>query len=87
MAEQGVIPWRLAKCPLPACLAYLYAKAIQKPWRSRTSNNKDELHKPKHHNNCMSVNQLVSSTPGLIAQMTGFRTMKRYRYATVYIFL
>ena len=33
----------------------------------------------------MSVDQLVSPTPGLIAQMTGFITRQRYKYATVYV--
>ena len=33
----------------------------------------------------MSVDQLVSPTPGLIAQMTGFLTTKRYKYATIYV--
>ena len=33
----------------------------------------------------MSVDQLVSPTPGLIAQMTGFLTKKRYKYATVFV--
>jgi hypothetical protein len=28
---------------------------------------------------------MVSPTPGLIAQMTGFLTTKRYKYATVYV--
>ena len=32
----------------------------------------------------MSVDQLVSPTPGLIAQMTGFITKQWYKYATVY---
>ena len=31
------------------------------------------------------MDQLVSPTPGLIAQITGFITKKRYRYATVYV--
>ena len=33
----------------------------------------------------ISVDQLVSLTPGLIAQMTGKLTTKRYKYATVYV--
>ena len=33
----------------------------------------------------MAVDQLVSSTPWLIAQMTGFITSERYNYATVYV--
>eukprot|EP00978_Attheya_sp_CCMP212_P038549 scaffold192055_cov31-Attheya_sp.AAC.2 len=33
----------------------------------------------------VSVDQLVSLTPGLITQMTGILTTKRYKYATVYV--
>ena len=33
----------------------------------------------------VSVDQLESPTPGLIAQMTGKLTTKRYKYATVYV--
>ena len=33
----------------------------------------------------MSVDQLVSPMPGLIAQMTGTLTTKRYKHATVYV--
>ena len=33
----------------------------------------------------MSVDQLVSPTPGLVAQLTGKLTKKRYKYATVYV--
>ncbi|KAI2490691.1 hypothetical protein MHU86_23875 [Fragilaria crotonensis] len=43
----------------------------------------DEDSKPTKPGQVVSVDQLVSPTPGLIAQMTGFLTTKRYRYATV----
>jgi hypothetical protein len=33
----------------------------------------------------VSVGQLVSPTPGLIAQISGFLTTKRYKYATIYV--
>ena len=33
----------------------------------------------------MSVDQLVSPTPGLVAQMTGILTTKRYKYVTVFV--
>jgi hypothetical protein len=36
MAKLRMIPKRLAKCPTRTCSACLYAKAIQKPWPSRT---------------------------------------------------
>ena len=85
MAKLGVIPKRLAKCAIPACSACLYAKAIKRQWRHRTPNNKDESSKPTKPGERISVDQLVSPTPGLIAQMTGTLTTKRYKYATVYV--
>ena len=33
----------------------------------------------------VSVDQLVSPTPGLVAQMTGKLTTQRYKYATVFV--
>jgi hypothetical protein len=85
MAKIGTIPNRLAKCPVPACSACIYAKAIKRKWRSRTADNKEEAFKPTKPGERVSVDQLVLPTPGLIAQMTGFLTTKRYQYATVYV--
>jgi hypothetical protein len=85
MAKLRIIPKRLAKCPTPTCLACLYAKAIWKPWHSRMTMNIDEATKPKLPGKCVSVDQLVSPTPGLIARMSGFLTMQRYKYLTVYV--
>jgi hypothetical protein len=86
MAKQGIIPRRLAKCRIPTCSACLYSKATKRPWRgkprTRGSDNETQPTKPGE---IVSVDQLVSPTPGLIAQMTGFLTTKRYRYATVYV--
>ena len=33
----------------------------------------------------VSVDQMVSQTPGLVAQMTGKLTTQRYKYVTVYV--
>jgi transposase InsO family protein len=85
MARQRVIPKRLAKCPVPACSACLYAKAIKRQWRHRTPNNVIASSKPTKPGERISVDQMVSPTPGLIAQMTGILTTKRYAYATIYV--
>jgi hypothetical protein len=42
MAKTGTIPKRLTKCPVPACSACLYTKAIRRKWQSQTSNNREE---------------------------------------------
>jgi hypothetical protein len=85
MAKQGILPRRLSKCRVPTCSACLYAKATKRPWRSKPKKNGDDGLKPTKPGQVVSVDQLVSPTPGLIAQMTGFLTTKRYRYATVYV--
>ena len=86
MAAQGILPKRLAKCRIPVCSACLYAKATRKPWRGKPRlANDDSEGRPIKSGQVVSVDQLVSPTPGLIAQMTGFLTTKRYKYATVYV--
>ena len=84
MARVGMIPKRLAKCMTPACSACLYAKSTRKPWRGKPS----QEFTPKVVTTpgaMVSVDQLVSPTPGLIARMTGKFTTKRYKYATVFV--
>jgi hypothetical protein len=84
MAKQGVIPKRLSKCRIPTCSACLYSKATKRSWRGKPQN-EEKREKLCNARPCqvVSVDQLVSPTPGLIAQMTGFFTTKRYKYATV----
>jgi len=85
MAKQGTVPMRLAKCPIPLCTACMFAKATKQKWRDKTRLAGDEVEKVSRPGQVVSVDQMVSPTPGLIAQMTGFLTSKRYKYATVYV--
>lgn len=87
MAKQGVLPRNLANCNVPVCSACAYAKATKRPWRSKSRKPEDE---PGEKSNpqpgdVVSVDQLVSPVPGLIAQMVGFITKERYRYVTVFV--
>ena len=84
MADIGVIPKRLKDCRVPMCSACLYAKATKKPWRGKQKH----TYKPKiitSPGELISVDQLESPTPGLVAQMVGSLTTKRYKYAIVYM--
>jgi hypothetical protein len=85
MARQDTIPKRLAKCRMPTCSACLYSKATKQPWRGKESKQGNSKELPKRQGHIVSVNQLLSPSPSLIAQMTGFLTTKRYNYATVYV--
>jgi len=85
MAKQGIIPRRFAKCDIPTCSACLFARATKRPWRNKTRRDADNDETPTTVGEVVSVDQLESPTPGLIAQMTGTLTTKRYKYATVYV--
>jgi hypothetical protein len=47
----------------------MFAKATKKKWRDKTRNNEDEPEKLTEPGQVVSVDQMVSPTPGLIAQM------------------
>jgi len=46
MAKRGMLPKRLATCPVPICTACLYAKATKKPQRSKPSDEEREAQHP-----------------------------------------
>ena len=85
MARSGLLPSKLAKCEEPPlCQACLYGKATKKPWRTKPS--QERIAKTATQpGQCVSIDQLVSSTPGLIAQLRGSPTRKRYTAATVFV--
>ena len=85
MARQGLLPKRYVKCPTPACSACLYGKATRKKWRTKTPTRGNLDKRATHPGAVVSVDQLESPTPGLIAQMSGFMTKQRYKCATVYV--
>jgi hypothetical protein len=85
LAATGVLPKRLAKCQIPICSACQFGKATRRPWRqktTRTTSDSEQIRKPGQ---VVSVDQMVSQTPGLVAQMSGFLTKKRYKVATVFV--
>jgi GAG-pre-integrase domain len=87
MAKRGQLPTRLAKRPIPICQSCLFGKATRKPWRTQSGakaahSTTQAVSKPGE---CVSVDQLESSTPGLVAQMKGKLTKERYMVATVFI--
>ena len=84
MARQGILPRRLAQCKIPSCSACLYGKATKRAWRSKQGKQRQRniTLKPGE---VISVDQMVSPVPGLIAQMVGFLTKQHYKYATVFV--
>jgi hypothetical protein len=83
MARQGILPARLGTCRIPECAACRFARATKVPWRTKGSQPK--LCTVTAPGQCIAVDQLDASTPGLIAQLKGIPTKQRYRYATVFV--
>ena len=84
MARQGILPKKLAHCKIPSCSACLYGKATKRAWRSKLGKKRAEK-KSLKPGEVISVDQMVSPVPGLIAQMVGFLIRQRYKYATVFV--
>ena len=84
MARQGILPKKLAHCKIPSCSACLYGKATKRAWRSKLGKQTTEK-KTLKPGEVISVDQMVSPVPGLIAQMVGFLTRQHYKYATVFV--
>jgi transposase InsO family protein len=85
MAKAGTIPSRLVKCPILVCTMCLFGKATRKPWQHKHLDNAKQVQIPTIPGKVISVDQMISPTPGLVAQMTGKHTLARYCYATVFI--
>jgi hypothetical protein len=83
-AKQGVLPSRIANCTIPKCPGCLFSKAKRKAWRHNKDTNPvyKLVTKPGE---CVSMDHLMSSTPGLIGQGVGKLTTNRYTCATVFV--
>lgn len=85
MAEEGILPKRLSECRLPKCSACIYGKMTRRPKRTKGQTHAIGVRTVTRPGQCVSVDQLESSTPGLIAQLKGTPTIDRYRCATIYV--
>ena len=84
MAHQGIFPRQLAECKIPSCSPCLYGKATKRALRSKQER-KRQRNQPLKPREVISVDQMVSPVPGMIAQMVGFLTKQCYKYATVFV--
>ena len=85
MARAGDLPRRLTTCSVPECAACRLGKATKVLWRMKGENNMRKVHPVTKPGQCVSVDQLESTTPGLIAQLKGRATRNRYKYVTVFV--
>jgi hypothetical protein len=63
----------------------MFGKATKWAWRFRAPINQMKTPRATAPGAVVAVDQLISSTPGLIAQMRGFLTRKRYKVTTTFV--
>ena len=88
LALKGDLPSSLLKVPdndTPFCAACQYGKATKRPKRLKGAENKRSIRTATAPGQVVSVDQMESSTAGLIAQLKGRPTAARYRYATIFV--
>jgi hypothetical protein len=85
LAKQGKIPKRLVECSHVKCPACIFAK--QTKWAWRTKGKRKSIRRKEHNvpGAYTSVDQMESSTPGLVMQSTGKLTRARHKGAQVFI--
>ena len=84
LARTGQIPKRLLASKKPFCAACQYGKMTRRPWRVK-GDNKNATKTATRPGQIVSVDQLESNSPGLIAQLKGKLTQQRYKYVTVFV--
>ena len=84
MSKQGLLPPKLQHCRNVVCPACLYGKQRRRPWRYKGETQR-KIKKATAPGECVSVDQLISGTPGLVAQTTGKLTTSRYSVATIFV--
>jgi hypothetical protein len=85
LAKNGLIPKRLLRIEPPLCVACIHGKATKKPLCTKANPSR----MPRivtSPGECVSIDQMESSTAGLIGQLKGaILTTLRYKYATVLV--
>jgi hypothetical protein len=74
----------LATCKIPICAGCLHGKRTRQPWRRKGGGHSIASH-VNQPGECVSVDQMHSSIPGLVGQIKGIPTRLRYRVATVFV--
>jgi hypothetical protein len=85
MSALGILPRRLSSVHPPKCAGCIYGAMTKRPWRTKASPSQVKTVVVTGPGDCVSVDQLESSTPGFVAHLKGILTKRRYTCATVFV--
>ena len=84
LAILGEIPKRLAKVKPPVCSGCLFGAMTKVPWQGKERDSSHTVFEATAPVQIVSVDQMISTQVGFIAQLKGSLTKKRYTAATVF---
>jgi hypothetical protein len=85
MSALGILPRRLSSVHPPKCAGCIFGAMTKMPWRTKASPSQVKTVVVTGPGDCVSVDQLESSTPGFVAQLKGIITKRRCTCATVFV--
>jgi hypothetical protein len=84
MIKAGILPKHLSGIEPLKCASCTYGDMTKKPWWSKAQ--PGHIKPASKPGGCVSVDQMVSTTPGFIAQLkTPVLTRRRYSVATIFV--
>ena len=83
MARLGILPRQLMNVENPKCASCYFGKMTKRPWWSKAQPKR--ILPTTRPGQCVSVDQMESSTTGFVAQLKGRLTTRRYRVATIFV--
>jgi hypothetical protein len=85
MAAFGILPRMLSTVQPPKRAGCIFGAMAKNPWRTKPSPGKVKTMVVRGPGDSVSVDQLESSTPGLVTQLKGILNKRRYTCATVFV--
>ena len=85
MATNGSPQNSLDTFPPSLCKDYIYGKTTKRPCNIKMTRSVNEYKLVASVGECVSVDVLFSSTPGLIYHMSGFIMRQRCQYAFIFV--
>ena len=89
LSKRGIIPRKLSKVrKLPPCVACLFGGSHKRPWSTKVKRSCRSIMKPSdtRPRSTTLIDQMVSSQPGIIPQVTGDLTYARFWSDTVFFY-
>ena len=81
----NILPRKLLQVKPPKCPGCLYSTMTRRPWTTKHKQDRKKIFHVGKPGDCVSIDQMESSTPGFVGQIKGILTKQRYRAITVFV--